>query len=130
MDQVAGSGAFHFQHAGFQRFDSGLAQVLANGRVKAGAVQQAFLIDRLAIAIPQHPPGRRRRRTGQGTLQAGLAQAVQHALGDAFHRRKAPPFADHAHGVAQPFQPQGHRRTGRAGAEYDDLSHGHGAPGR
>ncbi|MNR38874.1 hypothetical protein D3C85_1570160 [compost metagenome] len=80
MDQVAVICAFHFQHAGFQHVDAGGAQVFADGGIELRAVQQAFLVDRLAIAIPQHAAGRRCGGAGQGAQQSCLAQAVQHPL--------------------------------------------------
>ncbi|MNP56197.1 hypothetical protein D3C76_1509050 [compost metagenome] len=96
--------AFHFQYALCQHLDAGVAQVLANGRIEGRAIQQAFLVDRLAVAVPQHPPWRGRGSTSQGTIQSGLAQAIEHALGYALHRGEAPPLADDPHPVAQAAQ--------------------------
>ena len=50
-------------------------------------------------------------------LQAGAAQGLQHPHGNAFQRGKTAPLADQRDGIAQPPQPQRHRRTGRAGAQ-------------
>lgn len=117
------------QHPRFLHRDTGSGQVLAQRRIEARPVQQAFLVDRLAASAPGNPPWRRRIGTGQRMGEAGMTQAFEHPLRHALQRRETPPLSDHPHRVAQPLQPQGDRRPRRAGAEHDDLSHG-GAPAR
>lgn len=117
------------QHPRFLHRDADSGQVLAQRRIEARAIQQAFAVDRLAVGAPGNPPSGRRIGTGPCTGETGMTQAFEHPLRDALQGRETPPLADHAHRVAQPFQPQGDRSARRASAEHDDLSHG-GAPAR
>lgn len=66
-------------------FDHGHAcpqQIATQGTVERWAVEQVFLIQSQMLAIPEHLALRQAHRLAQRPAQTGMAQPLQHPLGD------------------------------------------------